>query len=277
MTAARNRAGSAACVIGFVALLRAIAPDPALREAWLYLVALPIGYGHLAGGLWFAGRQLRGLAPTGTQPWLWAAFLGVGALNLLAFYTWMLQQRGAAPHVLAPMLLLSAWHIVENDLALGRAYRSGLALPRLKTSARHQGAALGLTAAVGLAALLTPSGAAFASAWLGRDAPPIAPFSLDELATAVLLYHAASWARFFWDRARRLARRDPRGARRLRQRLLLLHAVPLASNAAVYVLAPVAHLWLASPGLYLFWSVLHAVQTASVRTRSVRGPAPERS
>jgi hypothetical protein len=89
----------------------------------------------------------------------------------------------------------------------------------------------------------------------------------------VLLYHAASWVLFFLDRARGLARRAPREARLLRWRLWLVHAVPLALNALLFFLAPALYVWVASPALYLFWSVLHAVQTALVRT--ARAPHPQ--
>jgi hypothetical protein len=269
----RNRLLPAFCVLGFVGLLRILEPHPASRAAWLYLVALPLGYGHLLGGLWFARRRLGSLVPHGVSRGLFTAFVLVSVANLLAAYSWALHVPAAAPLVLVPMLLFSAWHIVENDLALGRSYREGLALVPLQARARDNAAALGLTVLLGLAALLTPEGAAFGREWLGWRSGFLLPFSLDELVTAVLLWHAASWVHLFLDRAREAARRSPREARLLRRHLLLVHAVPLALNALLFVLAPPLYVWVASPALYLFWSVLHAVQTALVR--AARAPQPQ--
>jgi hypothetical protein len=269
----QNRVVSSLGVLCFVGVLREIAPDPARRAVWLYLVALPIGYGHLIGGLWFARRRLAGLVPQGVSRGLFAAFALVSVANLFAAYTWALHSPAAAPLVLVPMLLFSAWHIVENDLALGRSYREGLELVPLQAGSRDHATAVGLTGLLGLTALLTPEGAVFGREWLGWRVAFLAPFSLDELVTAVLLYHAASWVLFFLDRARGLARRAPREARLLRRRLWLVHAVPLALNALLFFLAPALYVWVASPALYLFWSVLHAVQTALVR--AARAPQPQ--
>jgi hypothetical protein len=271
-SAPRNRAVAALLVLGFVAWVRAAAPGPGERAVWLYLVALPIGYGHLLGGLWLARRRLSALAPQGVSRGLLAAFVLMSVANLLAAYTWVLHVPWAAPLVLVPMLLFSAWHIGENDLALGRSYRKGRELAPLQAGSWDNAAAVGLTALLGLAALHTPEGAAFGREWLGWRVPFLAPFSLDELVTAVLLYHAVTWVHFFLHRARGLAWRAPREARLLRRRLLLVHAVPLALNALLFFLAPALYVWVASPVLYLFWSVLHAVQTALVRAARVPQP-----
>ena len=81
---------------------------------------------------------------------------------------------------------------------------------------------------------------------------------LEDLAAGVLLYHAASWLLFVRDRARSL---PVPAARRLRRSLWLLHAAPVAVNAAAYLWLPALHVWVASPAVYLFWSVAHAFQT----------------
>jgi hypothetical protein len=268
---ARNRALSLLLVLGFVAGIRAVAPTPGERAPWLYLVALPIGYGHLIGGLWFARARLRERVPEDLPAGLVAASALVGVANLLAAYTWALHVPALLPWVIVPMLGVSAWHIVENDLALGEAQRRGLALGAAQAGAAHRVLALVAAVLVGAAAWLTPEGSFLASAWLGAAPPALAPFSIDELATAVLMYHAVSWLCFFWERGRRLARRDRRAAARLRRRLVALHTVPLALNALLYFFAPAIYVYVAAPGLYLFWSVLHAFQTAWVR--STRAPA----
>ena len=64
------------------------------------------------------------------------------------------------------------------------------------------------------------------------------------------------------DRARVL---PAAAARQLRLRLIALHAIPLALNVALYLGAPTIYAYVAQPALYLFWSALHAVQTATVR------------
>jgi hypothetical protein len=272
---ARNRALSALLVLAFVAGVRLVAPAPEAQAPWLYLVALPIGYGHLIGGLWFAWARLRERVPEDLPAGLVAASALVGVANLLAAYTWALHVPALLPWVIVPMLLVSAWHIVENDLGLGEAYGRGLELGAVQAGAAHHALALAATTLVGAAALLTPEGTLFASAWLGVSLPALAPFGIDELATAVLMYHAVSWLCFFWERSRVLSRRQRHEARRLRWRLLALHAVPLALNAVLYFTAPALTVYVAAPGLYLFWSVLHAFQTAWVRT--VRVPAALRA
>jgi len=265
-----NRAGSALVVLAFIGLLRIVCPGPEVRTTWLYLVALPIGYGHLIGGLWFARQRMSERVPGDLAGGLVVAFALVSVANLLAAYTWALHTPALLPWVLVPMLLVSAWHIVENDLALGEAYRCGLELGSARVDTRHNLLALGVTGLIALAALLTPTGAYYASVWVGWPAPALASFTIDELATAVLLYHAVCWVWFFWDRSRRLQRADLEAAGRLRRKLVALHAVPLAGNALLYLLAPSLHLYVAAPTLYLFWSVLHAFQTLWVR--SARAP-----
>jgi len=250
----RNRLIAMLVVGGALALLHHLVPKAAERASWLYLVALPIGYGHLLGGLLFARARFRSTT-------LESAFLGVTALVLLGVYLWALQVDGLRFAVLVPMLLLSAWHIVENDLSLARSYRDALRQGGLPRDLRHHALALAGTLGIGLLALTTPTGG-FYLRWGFGAALPWQWATIADLATAVLLYHAVSWILFFLDRARSL----PAGAaRRLRARLWWLHATPLAVNAALYVGWSEAHLLVASPVLYLFWSVLHALQTGMVR------------
>ena len=49
-----NRMFSLSVALGFVGLLHAVEPQAAERQRWLYLIALPVGYGHLLGGLLFS-------------------------------------------------------------------------------------------------------------------------------------------------------------------------------------------------------------------------------
>lgn len=262
----RNRCLAFAIVGAFLALLRWLAPAPAERAAWLYLVALPLGYGHLIGAAVFSLSRGRQPQANPRSRWLAAAFAGSSLLSLLALYAWALNDPALQPAVLIPMLLLSAWHIAENDFALARAYRNALRIGALTRAFRHHGMALAFTATLGLAALTSAEGAVFARAWLGASIDPRRPWlTLDELASAVLLYHAVSWLLFFEDRARVLALRSASDAARLRRRVFTLHAAPLALGAALYLWLPAIHFHVAAPALYLFGSVLHAIHTAARR------------
>jgi len=262
----RNRLLALASVGAILGLLRWLAPAPVERAVWLYLVAVPLGYGHLIGAAVFSrSRSRRSRAPKGSR-WLASVFAGSSILSLLALYTWALNVRVLQSWVLIPMLVLSAWHIVENDLALGRAYEDALQLGAVTRAPRHHGIALALTAGVGLAALATAEGLGFARACFGTGIALRTPWlTLDELASGVLLYHAFSWLLFFEDRARALRPRAAFDPARLRRRVFALHAAPLALNAALYLWLPAVHFYVAAPALYLFWSVLHAIHTVAVR------------
>ena len=139
----------------------------------------------------------------------------------------------------------------------------------LRTAPRHHAGAAGITLLLALAALSTEEGAALGRRWLGLHLSAHALFGLDELVTGVLMYHAASWLLHLWTRPPR-----GRGAAAFRRELVLLHALPVALTATLYLLAPPLYAWLADPLLYLFWSVLHAVQTACARAVSAAGAEP---
>jgi hypothetical protein len=176
--------------------------------------------------------------------------------------------------VLGPILLLFGWHIVENDLALGRSYADGLRLAPVARGARSHAIALVLTGMVALAAFSTREGALFSRVYFGAALLPVQPwFTLDELSAAFLLYHTASWLLFFEDRARALRQRSAAEAAGLRRRVLAFHLVPLLLNAALYFWLPWAYLYVAAPALYFLWSSLHAIHTGWVRRLGPR-PAP---
>ncbi len=259
-----NRAKSLAVATVFVALLHVVEADPDGREQWLYLVALPLGYGHLLGGLLFARRRIVALlrpAPIGV-----ACAIGVsGTLTLLAVYTWVLQSPLLGPLVVVALLFVSAWHIVENDLELSRAYRNRLMLSAIRHTRQEWAVIAGAVALLSAAALATPSGASLSSYYIGTTIlPPVA--TVADLATLVLLYHAASWVQFFRDRARNASQPE---ATALRWRLFWLHVLPLSVNAVAYAWIDPLFVFISMPTLYLFWSSLHAFQTAWVRSSAV--------
>ena len=125
----RNRMLALAIVGAFLGLLRWLAPAPAERAVWLYLIALPLGYGHVIGAAVFSrsrsqatrgAREARGCCSS--------AFVGSSLLTPARSSTPGRSARTTLqPFVLGPILLLFGWHIVENDLALGRSYADGAA------------------------------------------------------------------------------------------------------------------------------------------------------
>ena len=262
----RNRALALAFVVAFLGLLRWVAPAPAERAVWLYLIALPLGYGHIIGAAAFSRTRRNGSRTPRVSRLLWSAFLASSLLSLFAAYAWALRSAALQPFVLAPILLLFGWHIVENDLALGRGYRDGLRLGPVTRALHGHAAALLLTAGVAIATFSTREGALFSRAYFGAALVPAQPWlTLDELTAGFLLYHTLSWLLFFEDRVRALRRSSSVQASRLRRRVLAFHAVPLALNAAAYHWLPAAHFYFAAPAFYLFWSGLHALHTAWAR------------
>ena len=262
----RNRVLALAVVAAFLGLLRWLAPAPAERAMWLYLVALPLGYGHVVGAAVFAHARRRHSREPRPARLLLAAFVGSSLLTLFAAYAWALRSTALQPLVLTPILLLFAWHIAENELALGRAYRNEMRLGPVARAARPHAITLVLVAGVGLVAFSTPEGALFSRVYFGAVLVPVQPWlTLDELSSAVVLYHTLSWLFYFEDRVRALRRSSAPEAARLQRRVLAFHAAPLALNAMLYLWLPAGPFYLAAPAFYFFWSAIHALHTAGVR------------
>jgi hypothetical protein len=262
-----NRILSAGLVSLFVTALHLAEPSPVAREKWLYLLALPVGYGHLLGGLVFARRRLR--AACGSAPPLLAGlFASSLLLTLLALYTRALQEAWLGLAVVVGLLAYSAWHILENDLALSAAYRAGMKLERSRLSA---GVRLRIGCAMAglfLLASSTPEGHA-ALRDFSVTPLPVSAVTMADLTTWVLLYHASTWATFFAQRARVAT---PGEARRVRRGLLWVHALPLAVNTVCYLWFESLWVHLSMPTIYLFWSAAHAAQTSLVRAGAPGAP-----
>jgi hypothetical protein len=244
----RYRIGGLLTVAGCAVVLLALAPRPEDRVPWLTLVALPLGYGHLLGALLLARRRV----PLRRSVVL---FTTVSTLTALALYSWALSR---AEWLLYPMFAVSAWHIFENDIALAQAQRRRTSVPPIPRAPGVHGAALVLSAVLALATLATPIGSLHAMRQLGWR-PASLPISAVDLVAAVLMYHAISWLWFLFERTRQLPRSM---AKRARARLLWIHLGPLTANAVLYATFPSAHQIVAAPSLYLFWSFLHALETA---------------
>jgi hypothetical protein len=87
-------------------------------------------------------------------PYAWALLL-VTAGNAFVLYAWAGRSQ---PAVLLPLLAVSVWHIVENDLGLGRAYRRGMQLGRVGRGETEPFGSVGISALILALALarLTP-------------------------------------------------------------------------------------------------------------------------
>ena len=254
--ALRNRLVTSIAVAAFLLATHALWADSQVRAERQYLFVITLGYGHLLGAAVFGRRRIAELVPPAAPRSLTAAFVAVGLTDLFALYAWL---SNISLAIFLPLLAGSLWHIAENDLALGRADREGLALGALPRSLGHQLAALG-TAVLLLA--------------LGRFLLQPAPqgsiagvFSFGDFFSAVTLYHLVQFLVLFADRARALPLRAER--RRLWRRIAWVH-VPPALVCVALLLVPghgLAGLRYAifSPQIYLFWSVLHVAQTIAVR------------
>ena len=254
--AARYRVVSLVAVAAFGCLLRGLVPESAARDGASYLAVITVGYGHLGGAAYFSLGRLR--RPAGVSLPLLALFAVGSVATLFAAWSWL---ANAGMAFLSPYLLwiffslfaVSTWHVIENDLALARAYRSGLRLGGLSRRAGDQLASLAATAAItGLGIHLVHS----PSRWL----------SFGDLFTLVVLYHLVGWLVFFADRARRLGGRD---RQQLLARLALVHLPPAALAGLLMSWAPPGLTGLREivfgPGVYSFFALLHVLQTAWVR------------
>jgi membrane protease YdiL (CAAX protease family) len=244
-----NRAATVVLVALFLVVTRLWLPDPETRARWQYFFVVTLGYGHLLGAAVFAHLR-RPRDPVR------AAFVATSALTLLFAYAWLAERIEG---FFLPLLFASIWHTVENDLALGAAYRNGL---------RH--GALARAPAVHLTALGLSILVAVVSIWALHSADPFAAIGFADLFAASTLYHLFSWLVLLGDRIRRAAGRGDRAAARtLVVRLAWVH-LPIAGICIALqavpaaALAPVREL-VFSPAVYLFWSFLHVVQTTVSR------------
>ncbi len=121
----RNRAVTLALVGGCLGAFSIAYSEPTARSQAQYLFVTTVGYGHLIGAAVFARRRVAALRPRGVSPLLYTALLTVSAASGFALYAWAGRLHAG---VLVPLLAISVWHVVENDLCLGRAYRNGFQL-----------------------------------------------------------------------------------------------------------------------------------------------------
>lgn len=288
-------------VVAFLLATHHAWPDPSERAVAQYRLVIAMGYGHLIGAVAFASHRLRNWVPAGVPEGLFWSFLLVGVAVAFSAYAVAVANH---PQLVVVMLAVSIWHIVENDEAIRRSLRKGVAIGPLPRSGSRQLEVLGVTclmvalsqsllpeearvgglwqepvaavlrglAGMGGVALIVrrrvASGAIIVGAALGL--PHLLPFldwvHFSDFFSSVTLFHLFGWLLVL---ARRARLEGPTASARLRFRPLQVHAIPAAVCAITLASETV---WMVnlrdllfSPGIYLFWSVLHVVQTACVR------------
>lgn len=298
------RAIALLAVVGAVAVAAREWPAATERANALYSFVLPLGYAHILGAAAFDARRLGwpGRAPT----WIAATFVVGAATSLLAFYALAIDALGAAllipligistwhtfendlalarhtssglvlpplsradPHQLPSFALTTLFVFACASSEAGRS----AAVDWMADTAPY---AIETTRYICVAAVGWAGWRRVRWRWPGASLA-IACALLDnrwvdisDLVAAATLYHALSWAMLVWLQLRSLQRDRPAEARRRRRILAAVHALPLLVFAAVSLPRPeletVRHT-LTSPGLYLFWSVVHVVQTSLARQR----------
>lgn len=299
--AIRYTGGTTLAVATFLLATRSLWPDPGERALAQYRMVTAFGYGHLIGAVTFASHRLRGWVPSDAPPALFWSFVVVSVAAAFAAYSLAVVHHF---ELVLAMLAVSLWHTVENDEAICRSLRQGRAVGPLPRDGRRQIEVLAVTFfLLALSGSLLPDRVRNAMPWqeeaahviallavlLGGAAlvrwrsitglvvaggalalPRLLPFlgwlEFADFFSAMTLYHLFGWLCVLSQRARD---HGPDASARLRYRLLVVHAPPIALCAATLLAdggwgAAVRDL-LFSPGIYLFWSVLHVVQTAAVR------------
>jgi hypothetical protein len=210
--------------------------EPEPRSYAQYLFVITLGYGHLLGAALGAHQGAR--ASPLTRSFV-ATTIGSGfALYVEGVAVW--------PGLAFVLLALSVWHFTENDVAMARALRTGVALEPLRRDGRAQALPVAGAAAIVAAALAASPN----------------PGPLGDLFSAATLFHLVGWLVFL----------IARGANPWR--LLALHAPPFALCGLLLVASSDAALWLRewvfSPAIYLYWASLHVVHTIVLRCAPVR-------
>lgn len=228
----RPRFAAALAVAVFLVLTHAAFPDGAARAEAQYALVITLGYGHLLGAALPACRRA---VARGALACAWRLCAAATAFALYA------ASVAAWPPLVLGLVALSVWHIAENDAAMAHVLRAGGALRRLPPGAAGHALPLVSTALVLM---------------LAHRALPD-PGRFGDVFSAVTLYHLVAWIAFASARGTSAAR------------LAALHAGPACACGALW-LAPDAgaaalRALALSPGIYLFWSALHALHTARAR------------
>lgn len=292
-SAARVRTVSLVVVGAFLVLSHGAVPDPRARAEFQYHAVITLGWGHLLAAL---GRpRRRGRAAWSSRvvgvcvaSWAFALYARLlaswpgwvlGALTISAWHTLeneraLAQRRqglalDALPRRPRDHLLPIAATAAVGWLAMGTSEGAALVALGGAPGALFVQAARATCVATGLA-LAFGSGAERAAS-LALVVLPLLPtgwwsgwLRLSDVFVVVTLHHLVSWLLVAVAELRCQARRGAAGA--LARWLVLTHLIPLVLCIALLAsrspsLDPL-RAWLLAPGVYLFWSTLHALQTA---------------
>jgi branched-subunit amino acid transport protein AzlD len=243
----------------------AISSSTPEKMEWQYLIALGMAYGHIVGAAVFSVPHHRFWSFNRIDRLLIGSFSVVSILVLLSLYASALQVEKLRAPLLVAVLAVSLWHTIENDLELAHAYRTGMQLGAIRFDRSSVSWIVGAFLVIGSIGLSTPSGAQLSEFLFGRPLLPFVATLLDDFIVFVVFYHAVSWIVFLLDRARARGVRESGGYARLKRQLASLHLGPLVPLIALSVWFEPIYLYVAAPGLYLFFSILHTIHTASMR------------
>lgn len=259
-TARSNRITTTLLVLAALVSFAALWPDARQRASALYVFVLALGWAHLIGAAWVGRRAGR------PRPWqasrrLW---MGIGFVSVVAAFAAcfaVLDWLAVDDFLIAtsPLLALSVWHTVENDIAVTGAYGRGLALGRIPRDTYFP-TIVGMALVMAAVVVLLELGVTFADVF-----------------AASTLYHIFQWLVFLRDRM--AASRDPAAGAAIRRAIVWSHVPVALACAGVVVwrssLPPLAFEIVFSPALYLVGSALHVIQTALARAREgLRRPLP---
>ncbi len=296
-----NRQATLVCVAAYIAACRICLPDPVARAEWHFVLVLTFGYGHLLGAA-VSRRAAPGagrlglpaaamvIVAAGAMPFAYAslvaavpslllALLGVSLWHTVendaAFRSWYRRDfraarvgSSAARHaeIIAATLLVMALATSMLDASAGA---------RLSPDATNAAVAFALRlATLGLGSVLARRrqrrarrrAALLVALSIALPAGPAAAigFEFADVFAATTLYHLVSWSIALLHRIRAGA-----GRTALAARVALCHALPacisLAACLAPQSIAEPVSAVLFSPGLYLYYSLLHIVQTLWAR------------
>jgi hypothetical protein len=245
----RHLAITSGAVLAALATFRALWPDPDERALHSCSLVLTLGYGHLIGGLLGGWRAFQKALP--------GSLAGAPGLALVAAAVPLLLELHAAalahwPALSFLLLALSTWHMSENESALARAGGASLGPVRLAWQPQCIPLAVGAIVVLLAAAALAPGErlALGARAMALPDARALG-VHFGDVFVAATLFHLVSWLHVSLHRRTRLALCSHLSAAALGGAALLAPGDVAARAREV----------LFSPGLYLFWSALHVVQT----------------
>jgi hypothetical protein len=258
--ALHNRILSASGVALVWTLAALSSPTPEVRQERIYLLVATLGYGHLIGaaGLHRWVSRARAASRAGG---LASALAATSIATGFCAYSLLL---AAAPAAIVPFALASTWHTLENDRQLHAAQHGRGRLPPLRSGLReHRWFAWGAIATLGLLACTTEIREALSLARLPSQ------LGLIDVYGAPALYHVLSWLKLSLDRAR--SEQRERSSTRLYRELAVVHILPLTIAPLALVadsgLSVILREILYGPQIYLYWSTLHVLHTALLRTR----------